>query len=312
MMMLFMAVLLSISQTLTPIPRQAPDNTASRSQALQKNATRKQNPTPAPPVINPIPPQSNQDASRQPPAKNAQQTVIIREPVSVSVERNWVDCLSVGFTGLLVIIGAIGICAAIRTLKAIEKQAQAAIDADRAWIVAELVPICRRFGNDWHRPVGNGWAPLSEDEILDRDYLKHKLKFTNMGRTPAHILKYQISYTCLDKGVTSLSGAAIARQASARIFDRLLGSVDSIEAPETVDVYEYMREYIGGINGRDNTAVFHGWVEYQHVFSKAEVVEEPFFYVYRPSVLGLERIPQPEKISQPAGDSEKNEDTLPN
>lgn len=113
-----------------------------------------------------------------------------------------------------------------------------------------------------------------------------------MGRTPAHILRYQITYSCLDQGVTSLSGGTVARQDSTRTFDHLIGAADWKEVPETVDVYAYMNERFIGIEKLENTAVFHGWVEYLHVFNSSEVFKEPFSYVYKPSITGLERVPE--------------------
>jgi hypothetical protein len=105
----------------------------------------------------------------------------------------------------------------VQQMAVMQRQADAMINSERAWVIAELVPVCVKFGQ-WCRRAGNGWATLSEEEILKGDHLRHKLKFTNMGRTPAHILRYQITYSCLDKGVTSLSGGTVARQDSAYIF----------------------------------------------------------------------------------------------
>jgi len=175
---------------------------------------------------------------------------------------------------------------------AANKSAEALISSERAWIIAELVPICRRFGDDWHRPIGNGWAQLSENELLNQEHLKHKLKVTNMGKTPAHILSYRLIYSCLDKGVTSLSGKIAERQDSQHIFDHLLGATDSIEAPEMIHVDKYISRKIKGIKELENTAVFHGWVKYQHVFSDSEVVKVSFCYSYKPSTLGLVRVPE--------------------
>src|SRR5205807_490548 len=45
----------------------------------------------------------------------------------------------------------------------------------------------------------------------------------------------------------------------------------SIEVPEAIDVDSYMAEYIEGIRELKNTAVFHGSVQYQHVFSGTEI-----------------------------------------
>ena len=174
----------------------------------------------------------------------------------------------------------------------LQRQADALVNSERAWVIAELVPICRRFGDDWHRPIGNGWAQLSENELLNQEHLKHKLKLTNMGRTPAHILSYRLIYSCLDKGVTSLSGKIAERQDSQHIFDHLLGATDSTEAQEIVHVDKYLFRKIKGIKELENTAVFHGWVKYQHVFSDSEVVKVSFCYSYRPSTLGLVRVPE--------------------
>jgi hypothetical protein len=183
------------------------------------------------------------------------------------------------------------------------KSAEALINSERAWVIAELVPICVKF-SDWCRPAGNGWAMLSDEEIRNGVHMRHKLKFTNMGRTPAHILRYRVSYSCFDKGVTSLprgrvtslSHGTVEIQDSVRTFDHLLGATDSIEVPEIVDVYEYLRNRIKGINELENTAVFHGWVEYQHVFSDSEVVKVSFCYSYKPSTLGLVRVPETKGI----------------
>jgi len=182
------------------------------------------------------------------------------------------------------------------------KSAEALINSERAWVIAELVPICAKF-SDWCRPAGNGWATLSDEEMRNGVHMRHKLKFTNMGRTPAHILRYRVSYSCLDKGitslprgrVTSLSRGTVERHDTARTFDHLLGATDSIEVPEIVDVNEYLRNRIKGIKELENTAVFHGWVEYQHVFS-SEVVKVSFCYSYKPSTLGLVRVPETKGI----------------
>ncbi len=183
------------------------------------------------------------------------------------------------------------------------KSAEALINSERAWLIAELAPICRKFADQWYRPAGATWAPLSMEEILKGDYLEHKLKLTNMGRTPAHILGYQICYSCLGEGVKRLSEGSIRKQVSVRTFDHLLGAGDAVEIPESIDAKKYMGDRFTKITDLENTAVFHGCVRYQHVFSKTEVVEEPFCYVYRPSFRSLEKVPQMDSNEQNEGAS---------
>jgi hypothetical protein len=43
-----------------------------------------------------------------------------------------------------------------RSAKAAQGNAEALINSERAWVIAELVPICVKFGVEWHRPAGNG------------------------------------------------------------------------------------------------------------------------------------------------------------
>lgn len=177
--------------------------------------------------------------------------------------------------------------------------AQAIINSERAWVVVELVPVCAKFGNWWHRPAGNGWAAMSDEEILNGDHLKHKLKFTNMGRTPAHILGFQIGYSCLLEGVTDLPEGASGDIVKFHPFDHLLAASASEEVLEPIlDVNWYIGssnsiEVIRAIKELKRTAVFHGWVRYQHVFSGNDVVEEPFCYCYSHQNMRLNRVVRP-------------------
>jgi hypothetical protein len=201
----------------------------------------------------------------------------------------------------LLLAGIVGIVVAIRTLTilgrqttAIEKQGDALISSERAWVIAELVPTCIKVGNNWYRMVIDGHVALSDEEILNGAYMNHVLKLTNMGRTPALILSYELDYSCLGEGVTTLRGGAIQMQRSQRLFEHVLGAGESTEAPEPVNVYDYIWKGIEEINKLKNTAVFHGRVKYMHVFSKTEVMQVDFCYVYRPSLSRLEKAP-PEK-----------------
>ena len=119
---------------------------------------------------------------------------------------------------------------------AANKSAEVLINSERAWVIAELVPLCTFKNGRWHRRVGDNWAELNETEILDGYFRMHTLRFTNMGRTPAHILRYQITYSCLGEGVTTLSEGAISEQVSLRTFDHLLGAGNSIEVPDRKSV----------------------------------------------------------------------------
>ena len=187
----------------------------------------------------------------------------------------------------------------VKQMKIMQSQADALVNSERAWVIAELIPICRMIAGNWHRPTGTGsWVGMDEDAILRGDYLQHTLRCSNMGRTPAHILRYQISYSCLDKGVTNLAGGIVAKQDSIRVFDHLLPATERTDVPEIVDVHGYINERIAGIAKLEYTAVLHGWVEYLSVFNDSNVLKASFCYLYKPSIMGLERVPEDRIINQ--------------
>jgi hypothetical protein len=178
-------------------------------------------------------------------------------------------------------------------MEIMRNQAEAIINSERAWVVAELIPICINARGFWLRPSGDGWAALNEDEIVNGVYLSHKLKLTNMGRTPAHVLRYHIEYSReIEVTASGLRMVDDDVKHPELDFDRLLSGNDSIEVKD-VDVHQYIKDSIKAIGDSDATGVLSGWVEYQHVFSETDVVRVPFAYLYDPSTTRLARIPMP-------------------
>ena len=126
MNILFLAVLLTIMQATPPVPRQAPDtDTSSRNDVKNDGNTEQQPPAMGPPVSIQEPVSSYQPKTNggtiQPADK--QKSVRISELPTVSVANGWRENLALGFTALLVMAGIVGVCAAVKTLKAIRVQA---------------------------------------------------------------------------------------------------------------------------------------------------------------------------------------------
>jgi hypothetical protein len=70
--------------------------------------------------------------------------------------------------------------------------ADALIASERAWVVAELIPTAFKFTDQkWYRAVGTMHTMLSAEETIRGEHLHHKLKLTNMGRTPATIIGFK-------------------------------------------------------------------------------------------------------------------------
>src|SRR4051794_31843230 len=115
---LIVAVFLAIVQTPPPLPRQASDDHASQASKYQRKADPNQQDaiSPSVPVNTPHhAPQGDGQSNPDGPANN-QETIRVPELPPVTVNTDWWTKLYVCFTGCLVIIGAGGICAALKTL----------------------------------------------------------------------------------------------------------------------------------------------------------------------------------------------------
>ena len=292
MNLLLITVLLSIMQAAPPIPRQTPNNGNATGQSITKNAQQDKTPSlqsaPVPKIAAPAPDQ-NAGQSKQP--DNAAQTVRVTKFPSVSVSRDWIDCLTVFFTGILVIVGIVGVRAALRTLGAIEKQTAAMMNSERAWLIPELVPVCSRSGDRWYKPVPDGFAgrpSLTADEILKGEHLRHKLRVTNMGRTPAIITGYKVN--CFKNKEKELISELVT---FGQPFHSL-GADRALEfSDDVIDVHHYVLGYEGAV-------YFDVTITYQHVFSKTELADDCVAYLYREQPPNLERVaiaPQQKKTA---------------
>jgi hypothetical protein len=134
------------------------------------------------------------------------------------------------------------------------------------------------------------WVMTPED-ILRGEHLRHVVKLTNLGRTLAHILDYQVGCTCLKEDVKELPENAQGDFADRRTFDQILPAGESIEITEPViDVFDFIKRCgEAEINSFKKTAVIHGLVRYRHIFSE-DVQEAPFVYVYKASEKRLSRL----------------------
>src|SRR5260370_34139913 len=127
MRFLFVALFLSLVQTAQPRRRQPPDNTSQGSNHRNKKAAENKGP------VNPTSPTKNvtqQSLSKEttpenPAPLNPEQPIRVRELARVSVTRDWIDDTGWFFSLILVVVGIGGVFAAFRTLRAVERQAEA-------------------------------------------------------------------------------------------------------------------------------------------------------------------------------------------
>lgn len=177
---------------------------------------------------------------------------------------------------------------------------RAIINAERAWLIVDILPVCKKVGNQWLRPAGSGWASLDMNELLQGHHLRHTIKLTNMGRTPAHILRFQLSYSHLPEGVTEWREESLSELIEAREFGHALAASDSIEIQEPIiDVFNNRGSSAEQIRAVDNlkaTLVVHGWVEYQHVFDTKSAERVDFLYSYSPVTKRLNKVARPKRL----------------
>ena len=203
--------------------------------------------------------------------------------------RDWLDYTN---TAIQLALLASLIWYAVETLRirrTANRQANAQVNAERAWLIVELVPLCTKFEKiGWCRFSAGRHVEMSQEELRRGEHLQHKLKITNMGRTPAFILQYEVTcFRPIGRGVTELVVGDLPY--------RSLGAGASIEmVEEVVDVHEF-------VSGHSDVVIFMGKVSYTHVFSHTEMIEEQFAY-------GFDRVA--ERLNPIATEKEQREEKI--
>jgi hypothetical protein len=121
------AMLMALAQTAPPLPRQVSDGSASAPQHNPKNHSGFNQPGAISPPsfaqgVQVTGPSAQGHASKNE-GENAYQSITVAKFPTVSVDRDWIDGMMVGLNIGLLIIGYFGVRAAVRTLRAVEKQA---------------------------------------------------------------------------------------------------------------------------------------------------------------------------------------------
>jgi len=202
----------------------------------------------------------------------------------------------------LVLVGIAGIIVAIGTLEILGRQtdifeksadaallnAQAVMNSERAWLVVELKPLALRYSDgQWYRFVEDKPVAMSAAEILAGQHLQYTLRFINLGKTPAFIVKYEIY--CLRANVPR----EVIEFGQPYLFLAGGGLMDM----ETINVSEYTKT-----TASTDWVLIGATVSYQHVFSKTYVAEEQAVYRFSTETNSLQRI-----VGIPPGTYEKQQ-----
>ena len=181
--------------------------------------------------------------------------------------------------------------------KAASRNAEALINAERAWVIPELQ--CLSIQNSdgswvWKQRGGS----LTIPDVLRGKHLQYILKLTNMGRTPAHVLECRINSTLLAEGVRDLPPNSTGDTWQSHEINQFIAGGESAEITEPLLVVaDFIEAEWLAIRGHKKTAVFHGWVKYRHMFSPKEDTAE-FCYVYTVSLNRLSSVASHTKYTQ--------------
>jgi hypothetical protein len=154
--------------------------------------------------------------------------------------------------------------------RAAQESVEAFKNSERAWIIAELIPTATLASDKrWYRYLPDGRPVLmSLEETLAGIHLRHKLRITNMGRTPAIIAKYEINCRRPQQSPDDIELLT---------FDlpyRLLAGGATIDSQDAIiDVFEYTKSSKGFV-------FFDGIVTYYHAFSRSDNLKEAFVYLF--------------------------------
>jgi len=165
---LALAMLFAFVQANPAVPRQTPDANTSKGQPVQNDANaNKKPPEQGATVVQKVQSPPNENTNPNKSTQNAEESVRIRELPPVSVQRDWMDCLTLTFSAVLLVVGILGVKAAYRTLKAVEGQVQAQLESLRPRLTVG-------FEGSQFRPMTKGHQARMVSKII------------NTGGTPAY------------------------------------------------------------------------------------------------------------------------------
>ena len=121
-----LAMLLAVMQTSTPAPRKTVDPSNGAAKNVKRDSGSSQSPSQQPQaIVEPITANPDQNGGHRPATENTQNPIVVRELPTVSVTKDRLDKLYIAFTGILILVGALGVKAAFKTLGEMKAQREA-------------------------------------------------------------------------------------------------------------------------------------------------------------------------------------------
>lgn len=166
--------------------------------------------------------------------------------------------------------------------------AEALVKSERAWVIADLIPMGYRNNGVWAVKWENGGSRLATtEEVLRGVPLRHRLSFTNMGRSAARIKGYQIHCGFFDHKRELLRIEHIQYNND---FERMIagGGTTGI-LPETIDIHQFVSNPAAKVDSFETWMVVLINVTYEHIFTTGEPETALFRFAFDTKDLRMER-----------------------
>lgn len=288
-------MLLAVSQATPPVPRQTANKTTSNTQQPEDKAkTQKEIPSSPLPIEEAVSRHASAEKTEGEHRKDTEQSVTISKLPPVSVHRDWVDCISIFLTLALAIIGALGVCLAIRTLKTLEhhagimsKQAAAttvvaeaanataiAVEAQNATLKETLGAIKRQADT-----VERQTAILQQsiDVVIDKERARISVTVEDLITQPEFIVRFEVRCYCPTLAL-DVQGfvEAYATDKATRMISRMtdIGIPKIVEISRVIKSSVPVNKFEGGptrekfLTG-EVSVIFHGNITYRDVFQRS-------------------------------------------
>jgi hypothetical protein len=247
------AVLLTVMQTAPPVPRQATNTPTQNADKVKKNAAQDKQPIAlnTPPADVSEKPKRDEASASEKAAPNTEQTIRIRELPTVSVTRDWADWILWFASALLAAVAIVGIGFAYFTLKAIQRQTEAVINSERAWILGTPSLKSKLRVGAPHTGFVFVWS------------------FKNVGRTPARLVETDAASWRVEN-VRTIPESPKYEGKPMPLNNFLLVPNDSIGFGDLIEPFgdELTREEIDRIREMKLTLIAYGYVIYLDQFEK--------------------------------------------
>lgn len=270
-------------------------------------------------------------------AGSAEKVDVATLPSEIAVKqiKDSIDRTIMWCTVILTIVGVVGTCAAVKTLREVKRQADtledhrtkfeelakaardnaisalknaeateknaaaakasadALINAERAWVIADLVQMAVRMPppENWCRiTASGGLGAMGAEAILKGEHLRHRLRFTNMGRTAARITAFECHSGFYDHKCGILQIERIDYNGD---YNRMLAAGSETFTDQTIDINQFVSDPIAveiGPPSWKNWMVVIVSVTYDHVFSSEGPQREDSRFVYDINAQTMRRV----------------------